>query len=66
VKLNYDEPLSHFAFNVNLRRYNEGQPFPVIVDYAHSPDALLKAIKSVRDTGALRVGAHTRPLPNSS
>jgi hypothetical protein len=24
LKLQYDEPLSNFAFNVNLRRYNEG------------------------------------------
>jgi len=34
---------------------DEGQPFPVIVDYAHTPDALRRAIKSVRRTGAANV-----------
>lgn len=34
---------------------DEGQPFPVIVDYAHTPDALRRAINSVRRTGAANV-----------
>jgi len=34
---------------------DEGQPFPVVVDYAHTPDALRRAIKSVRETGAANV-----------
>jgi UDP-N-acetylmuramyl tripeptide synthase len=34
---------------------DEGQPFPVIVDYAHTPDALRRAIQSVRRTGAANV-----------
>ena len=34
---------------------DEGQPFPVIVDYAHTPDALRRAIRSVRRTGAENV-----------
>jgi UDP-N-acetylmuramyl-tripeptide synthetase len=34
---------------------DEGQPFPVVVDYAHTPDALRRAIESVRKTGAANV-----------
>ena len=34
---------------------DEGQPFPVIVDYAHTPDALRRAVKSIRRTGAANV-----------
>ena len=30
MTLNYDKPLSNFAFNVNLRRYKKG--FPVELD----------------------------------
>ena len=46
---------------------DEGQPFPVIVDYAHTPDALRRAIRSVRRTGAENVitvfGCGGKPRP---
>ena len=34
---------------------DEGQPFPVVVDYAHTPDALRRAIESARKMGAANV-----------
>lgn len=34
---------------------HENQPFAVIVDYAHSPDALLKILDTVRELGARRI-----------
>jgi UDP-N-acetylmuramoyl-L-alanyl-D-glutamate--2,6-diaminopimelate ligase len=38
-----------------LERIDEGQPFAVLVDYAHTPDGLEKAISAVRDVTAGRV-----------
>ena len=38
-----------------LERIDEGQPFAVFVDYAHTPDGLEKAIAAVRDVTAGRV-----------
>ncbi|KAK3284369.1 hypothetical protein CYMTET_7977 [Cymbomonas tetramitiformis] len=34
---------------------DEGQPFAVIVDYAHTPDALERLLKAVREIGARRI-----------
>ncbi|XP_073012708.1 UDP-N-acetylmuramoyl-L-alanyl-D-glutamate--2,6-diaminopimelate ligase MurE homolog, chloroplastic-like [Typha latifolia] len=34
---------------------DEGQPFGVIVDFAHSPDALSRLLDSVRELGARRI-----------
>jgi UDP-N-acetylmuramoyl-L-alanyl-D-glutamate--2,6-diaminopimelate ligase len=38
-----------------LERIDEGQPFVVLVDYAHTPDSLAKAIAAVRDVTPGRV-----------
>jgi UDP-N-acetylmuramoyl-L-alanyl-D-glutamate--2,6-diaminopimelate ligase len=38
-----------------LERIDEGQDFQVLVDYAHTPDALAKAIVAVRDVTSGRV-----------
>lgn len=38
-----------------LERIDEGQPFSVIVDYAHTPDSLEKAIRAVHDVTSGRV-----------
>jgi UDP-N-acetylmuramoyl-L-alanyl-D-glutamate--2,6-diaminopimelate ligase len=38
-----------------LERVEEGQPFEVVVDYAHTPDALSAAITAVRDHAGGRV-----------
>lgn len=38
-----------------LERIDEGQPFTVLVDYAHTPDALEKAIEAVRGVTEGRV-----------
>ena len=38
-----------------LERVDEGQPFTVLVDYAHTPDSLAKAIAAVRAVTAGRV-----------
>jgi len=38
-----------------LERIEEGQPFSVVVDYAHTPDSLEKAILAVKDVTAGRV-----------
>lgn len=38
-----------------LERIDEGQPFAVLVDYAHTPDALEKALRAVREVTAGRV-----------
>ena len=38
-----------------MEMVDEGQPFAVIVDYAHTPDALRRAIQSVRQTGAEKI-----------
>ncbi len=38
-----------------LERIDEGQPFLVLVDYAHTPDSLAKAIAAVRGAGAGKV-----------
>jgi UDP-N-acetylmuramoyl-L-alanyl-D-glutamate--2,6-diaminopimelate ligase len=38
-----------------LERVEEGQPFAVLVDYAHTPDGLEKAITAVRDVTPGRV-----------
>lgn len=34
---------------------DEGQPFPVLVDYAHTPDALSRLLDTVREAGARRI-----------
>ncbi|MCA9756696.1 MAG: UDP-N-acetylmuramoyl-L-alanyl-D-glutamate--2,6-diaminopimelate ligase [Candidatus Eisenbacteria bacterium] len=31
-----------------MERVERGQPFPVVVDYAHTPDALLRSVESLR------------------
>lgn len=38
-----------------LERIDEGQPFAVLVDYAHTPDSLAKAIEAVREVTPGRV-----------
>ncbi|MBC7267037.1 MAG: UDP-N-acetylmuramoyl-L-alanyl-D-glutamate--2,6-diaminopimelate ligase [Coriobacteriia bacterium] len=38
-----------------LERIDEGQPFSVLVDYAHTPDSLAKAIEAVREVTSGRV-----------
>lgn len=38
-----------------LERVDEGQPFSVLVDYAHTPDGLVKAIRAVREVTTGRV-----------
>jgi UDP-N-acetylmuramoyl-L-alanyl-D-glutamate--2,6-diaminopimelate ligase len=38
-----------------LERIDEGQPFSVLVDYAHTPDSLAKAIEAVREVTPGRV-----------
>jgi UDP-N-acetylmuramoyl-L-alanyl-D-glutamate--2,6-diaminopimelate ligase len=38
-----------------LERIDEGQPFSVLVDYAHTPDSLAKAIAAVREVTPGRV-----------
>jgi len=38
-----------------LERIDEGQPFAVLVDYAHTPDSLAKAIAAVRGVTSGRV-----------
>ncbi len=38
-----------------LERIDEGQPFAVLVDYAHTPDGLAKAITAVREITAGRI-----------
>ncbi len=38
-----------------LERIDEGQPFAVLVDYAHTPDSLAKAIAAVREVTPGRV-----------
>lgn len=38
-----------------LERIDEGQPFAVLVDYAHTPDALVKAITAIREVTPGRV-----------
>ncbi len=38
-----------------LERIDEGQPFSVLVDYAHTPDSLAKAIDAVREVTPGRV-----------
>jgi UDP-N-acetylmuramoyl-L-alanyl-D-glutamate--2,6-diaminopimelate ligase len=38
-----------------LERIDAGQPFQVLVDYAHTPDGLSKCLNSVRETTAGRV-----------
>ncbi|MBN1193597.1 MAG: UDP-N-acetylmuramoyl-L-alanyl-D-glutamate--2,6-diaminopimelate ligase [Coriobacteriia bacterium] len=38
-----------------LERIDEGQPFTVLVDYAHTPDSLAKAIAAVRQVAQGRI-----------
>jgi UDP-N-acetylmuramoyl-L-alanyl-D-glutamate--2,6-diaminopimelate ligase len=38
-----------------LERVDEGQPFSVVVDYAHTPDGLEKAIEAVREVSSGRI-----------
>lgn len=38
-----------------LERIDEGQPFAVLVDYAHTPDSLAKALEAVREATQGRV-----------
>jgi len=38
-----------------LERIDEGQPFAVLVDYAHTPDSLIKAIAATREATPGRV-----------
>jgi UDP-N-acetylmuramoyl-L-alanyl-D-glutamate--2,6-diaminopimelate ligase len=38
-----------------MERIDEGQPFAVLVDYAHTPDALAKAVAAVREVTPGRV-----------
>ncbi|HEX9092867.1 MAG TPA: UDP-N-acetylmuramoyl-L-alanyl-D-glutamate--2,6-diaminopimelate ligase, partial [Coriobacteriia bacterium] len=38
-----------------LERVDEGQPFSVLVDYAHTPDGLAKALEAVREVTSGRV-----------
>lgn len=38
-----------------LERIDEGQPFAVLVDYAHTPDSLIKAIAAAREATPGRV-----------
>lgn len=38
-----------------LERVDEGQPFSVLVDYAHTPDGLEKAVRAVREITTGRV-----------
>ena len=69
LKLNYDEPLSKFAFKLNLRRYSEvvnavveGAP-----DEAARLDGLYRTVfQYVAVAGGTEVGAYARPLFGST
>jgi len=39
---------------------DEGQPFDVIVDYAHNPDGIRRSLEAARAIAAGRPGAHLR------
>jgi len=53
-----------------LERIDEGQPFAVFVDYAHTPDSLAKAITAVREVtpgpGDHRVRLRWGPRPGEA
>ena len=64
LKLRYDELLLSFAFNLNLRRYNQVQH--LVTDF-HVPAAYLSSAQSEGDArGVLAAGAYTRSQFSSS
>ena len=65
LKLNYDEPLSNFAFKFNLRRHNTAMQwsFETAAIFAHI-DAFVQRCKDLVEV--CEAGAYTPPLFGST
>jgi hypothetical protein len=57
LKLIYEEPLSNFAFNFNLRRYNPVAVAGILADMRMDHETLIAGL--LHDT--VEAGAYTRP-----
>ena len=67
LKLEYDEPPSNFAFNLNLRRYTKPKPTDPKTSATQSGDTAGGTWPHVAvDWNRWKAGAYTRPLFGST